>query len=1057
MSFLSFLKIFAGSHHRRFVRQCAPVVKKINALELKFQGLSDEQLQARTPELMARYSKEVAAGKEPNKVLDELLPEAFAIVKNTARRFSDPAHPAHRHIVCEHELEWNMVHYDVQLIGGIALHQRYIAEMATGEGKTLVATLPLYLNALTGRNCHIVTVNDYLARRDAEWMGHLFKFLGLTVGCIQNYMGPDERHVAYGANITYGTASEFGFDYLRDNGMASSAEEQVQREHFYCIVDEIDSILIDEARTPLIISGPVSEEREAPFARFKPAIQDLVSRQERLCNRLISEAHKELEKPEDQRDEELALQKMLQVQIGMPRNKQLLRMMENGAWRKMLDKFDAEMHSDFNKDKRYRLKEKLYYAINEKQHEADLTQVGRDTLRPDNPDAFVLPDLPALFVEIDKNETLSPEERAARKKAAEENFVTVSEEIHTISTLVRAYALFERDVHYVVQDGKVVIVDENTGRIMPGRRWSEGLHQAVEAKENVKIEKETKTYATITIQNYFRLYEKLAGMTGTAETEAGEFNDIYRLGVVAIPTNKPCIRIDENDIVFKTRNEKYRHAIDEIKDAHERGQPVLVGTASVNASETLSRLLRRAGIEHQVLNAKNHQIEADIIANAGQRGAVTIATNMAGRGTDIRLGEGVKELGGLYVLATERHESRRVDRQLRGRCSRQGDPGRSKFLVSLEDDLMRLFANAGPISRLLENSFKEGEPLEHPLLNRSIGTAQKRVEGQNYTIRKRLLEYDDVLNHQREIIYTVRNQALRNASPRKLLFGFVSDEIAVRLDPVFPDEHARPTDADLEPFLDWLHGTFPLRVELDEIRGLDLETVRAKVTARIEDLYTKREEFETTENLTAMERYIITRAIDRNWQDHLTEIEDLRRSVGLRGYGQKNPLNEYKNEAFTYFENMMNRVRGDICNGLFRSATSEAAFNNLMSLIYGQAQMTGPADASVSAAELLAAEQREAAQYAAAEQRAAAELEAAAAGAEYGADDDNDATGNGGRAGDARSPAFTIRREYPKIGRNALVRLRHRDGTTQDLKWKKAEPLLRSDLAWDLDEILKNA
>jgi preprotein translocase subunit SecA len=1010
MSFFSFLKIFAGRHHRRFVKQCLPVVRRINILEKKYQSLSDDQLKAKTAEFMARHKK--------GESLDKLLPEAFAVVKNAARRLKGT-----QHTVCEHTMTWDMVHYDVQLIGGIALHQRHIAEMATGEGKTLVATLPLFLNALSGRNCHIVTVNDYLARRDAEWMGYLFNYLGLTVGCIQNSMGPDERKTAYSANITYGTASEFGFDYLRDNGMAVSAESQVQAEHYYCIVDEIDSILIDEARTPLIISGPVQEEHEPPFARFKPLVQDLVAKQSRLCTRLISEARAELEKDEASRDANAALEKMLQVQIGMPRNKQLLKMMENGTWRKMLDKFDAETHSDFNKERRYRLKEELYYAINEKQHEADLTQIGRDTLRPGDPDAFVLPDLPALFVEIDKDESLSPEQRAARKQEAEQRFIQISEEIHTISTLVRAYALFERDVHYVVHEGKVMIVDENTGRIMPGRRWSDGLHQAVEAKENVNIEKETKTYATITIQNYFRLYEKLAGMTGTAETEASEFNDIYRLGVVAIPTNKPCIRVDENDVIFKTRREKYNHAVAEIEEAHTRGQPMLVGTASVEASEVLSRMLKRVGIPHQVLNAKNHQIEADIIANAGQKGAVTIATNMAGRGTDIRLGEGVKELGGLYVLGTERHESRRVDRQLRGRCSRQGDPGRSKFLISLEDDLMRLFANAGPISRLLEKSFREGEPLEHPLLNRSIGTAQKRVEGQNYTIRKRLLQYDDVLNNQREIIYGLRNQALRDPSPRKLLFSFIADEVTTRLHPAFDEKNTASVgeDVELENFLSWMRATFPIRVSIEEIRGLDIETLRRKTLEKIENFYKSREEFEAPEDLLSMERHIVIRGIDRNWQDHLTEMDELRRSVGLRGYAQKDPLNEYKNEAYNYFEAMMGRVRGDICSGLFRSATSMDAFQDLIQLIQRQMVTTGPENAPATLAE--------------AEKQAAKEKENAPP--------------------PPPPPGITIRREYPKIGRNDVVRIR-RGAETQDLKWKKAEAILRSEPGWELDEVIHN-
>jgi preprotein translocase subunit SecA len=1015
MSLFSFLKIFAGGHHRRFVKKCLPVVKKINEWEQKYQALGDAQLQEKTAVFMARHKK--------GESLDSLLPEAFAVVKNAARRLCGT-----QHLVCGHELTWNMVHYDVQLIGGMALHQRHISEMATGEGKTLVATLPLYLNALTGRNCHIVTVNDYLARRDSEWMGHLFKFLGLTVGCIQNHMGPDERHIAYGANITYGTASEFGFDYLRDNGMATTAGEQVQKEHFYCIVDEIDSILIDEARTPLIISGPVQEEREAPFAQFKPLVQELVAHQARLCNRLISEARAELEAAGEKPSAETlqpTLEKMLQVQIGMPRNKQLARMMENGAWRKMLDKFDAEMHSDFNKDRRYRLKEQLYYAINEKQHEADLTQLGRDTLRPDNPDAFVLPDLPAIYVEIDKDAGFDADQRARKKQDAEASFVKVSEEIHTISTLVRAYALFEKDVHYVVQEGKVMIVDENTGRIMPGRRWSEGLHQAVEAKEGVKIEKETKTYATITIQNYFRLYEKLAGMTGTAETEAGEFKDIYNLGVVAIPTNKPCIRVDENDIIFKTRREKYNHAIEEIREAHGRGQPVLVGTASVDASETLSRMLKRTGIPHQVLNAKNHQIEADIVTAAGQRSAVTIATNMAGRGTDIRLGEGVQDLGGLYVLGTERHESRRVDRQLRGRCSRQGDPGRSKFLVSLEDDLMRLFANAGPISRLLESSFKEGEPLEHPLLNRSIGTAQKRVEGQNYSMRKRLLEYDDVLNDQREIIYRIRNHALRDPDPRGILFSVIADELTTRLDSLYPDEHSTPTEADLENLAAWFRNTFPVRLDTEELRGLPPRTARDNLLEKIRNFYTERETFEDPDQLHEMERHILTRAVDRNWQDHLTEIDDLRRAVSLRGYAQKNPLNEYKNEAYKLFEGTVARFRADVCAGLFRSATSMEAFQGLLRLLQRQIQTSGPEDAPAPL-----------------DDAGHEEAEAPPSGLPLPAG--------------AEPAGVTYRRELPKISRNALVRVRNmQTAETQVLKWKKAEPLLRADIDWEIDEVLQ--
>ncbi|HNW42303.1 MAG TPA: preprotein translocase subunit SecA, partial [Opitutaceae bacterium] len=587
-------KKFSGRHYRKFLESCRPIVARINELEQQYQLLSDDQLRAKTDEFRARLKS--------GETLDQILPEAFAVVKNGARRLC-----GRTVIVCDHELSWNMVHYDVQLIGGIALHQGKIAEMATGEGKTLVATLPLYLNALVGRNAQLVTANDYLARRDAEWMGHLYQFLGLSVGCIQQQMPNDIRREMYSRDITYGTASEFGFDYLRDNGMATRKEDQVQRDHWYCIVDEVDSILVDEARTPLIISGPAPIEREQPFTRLKPAIEGLVNDQMRLVNRFASEAKDILEKAGDSSEEKRrGALKLLQVKMGHPKNKLLLRLMENPEWRKLLDKVETEMNSDLNKDELYKIKEDLLFVIDERQHQADLSEIGRTRLRPDNPDAFVLPDLATEFSDLDKDTSLTPEQREARKLESQNNYAVVSEEIHAISQLLRAYALYERDIEYVVQEGKVMIVDENTGRVMPGRRWSDGLHQAVEAKENVTIERETRTYATITIQNYFRMYEKLAGMTGTAETEATEFFEIYKLAVVVIPTNKPCVRIDRNDSIFKTRRDKYEAVIKEIKVANGRGQPVLVGTVSVESSEILSRLLKRERIVHAVLNAKFH-------------------------------------------------------------------------------------------------------------------------------------------------------------------------------------------------------------------------------------------------------------------------------------------------------------------------------------------------------------------------------------------------------------------------------------------------------------------
>ncbi len=994
--FLSILKLFAGSHHRKFLRKCAPLVKRINAHEAEYQKLSDDQLRAKTDEFKHRHAK--------GESLDALLPEAFAVVKNAARRLCGTSS-----IVCDHELAWEMVHFDVQLVGGIALHQNKIAEMATGEGKTLVATLPLYLNALTGKNCQLVTVNDYLARRDSEWMGYLYRWLGLTVGCIQNQMPGDERKAAYGCDITYGTASEFGFDYLRDNGMALSPDEQVQREHYFCIVDEIDSILIDEARTPLIISGPAAEEREPAFPRLRQPVAGLVELQIRLVTRLINEAREELEKiGEDKEPSADSLDKLWLAAHGMPRNRIFLRLMENGRWRKLLEKHEGVLASEIEKDRRFHLKERLYFAVSERNHESDLSQLGRDTLRPGQPDAFVLPDLPSRYVELDRDESLTPERRAELRTEAEAAYAQVSEDIHAIGQLLKAYTLYEKDKQYVVHEGKVKIVDENTGRIMEGRRWSDGLHQAVEAKEGVALEKENKTYATITIQNYFRMYQKLAGMTGTAETEASEFNDIYRLTVVAIPTHRPCIRSDDNDIVFKTRKEKYQFAIKEIAEANKRGQPVLVGTASVEASEILGRMLAMAKVPHKILNAKHHEAEADIVSMAGQNGAVTIATNMAGRGTDIKLGEGVRELGGLYVLATERHEVRRVDRQLRGRCSRQGDPGRSRFLVSLEDDLMRLFSNAGIISSLLEKSFKEGEPLEHPLLNRSIGTAQKRVEGQNYSMRKRLLQYDDVLNQQRQIVYGLRNRALQAVDSRQTILNIVEEEIEARLDVVFPDPEGEADRRAAETFVYWYITTFHMRIDLEDILARTKAQLTLLATDRVRSLQLGREEHESPEILQYLERNVLLRAIDRNWQNHLTEMEDLRRGVGLRTYAQKDPLNEYKAEAFKAFERLMQQLRTDTCSGLFRTATSMEALEGLMRRAQGQAKAIGPAEPG--------------------------------AGVET-----------------QTSPASVpkpepFRRLAPKIGRNAVVRIR-KGPETQDLKWKKAEALVR-DEGWEVIETL---
>ncbi len=932
------LKRFAGRHNRKFLESVKPVVAQINEIEESYQSLSEDQFKAKT----AEFRQRVKDGES----LDDILPEAFAAVKNAARRLVGTTA-----IVNEHEQTWDMVHFDVQLIGGLALHRGKISEMATGEGKTLVATLPLYLNALTGRNSQLVTVNDYLARRDSEWMGHLYKYLGLTVGCIQQQMRPDVRREMYGCDITYGTASEFGFDYLRDNGMATRKEDQVQRDHWFCIVDEIDSILVDEARTPLIISGPAPVEREQPFTKLKPTVERLVNMQNKLCNRLVSEARKVLDQEDASEDDRHdALRKLLQVKIGQPNNKQLLRAKENADINKALDKLDTEMSSDMQKVEMFRLKEELFFVIDEKQHQADLTEIGRKTLRPDDPDAFVLPDLALEHSAIDGDTSLTPEQREEKKNKSHEAYAAVSEEIHSISQLLRAYCIYERDVEYVVQEGKVNIVDENTGRVMPGRRWSDGLHQAVEAKEGVTIERETRTYASVTIQNYFRMYEKLAGMTGTAETEAAEFNEIYSLGVQVIPTNKPNIRIDKNDSIFKTRRDKFNAVMKEITEANKRGQPVLVGTVSVESSEVLSRMLKRAQITHTVLNAKFHEQEADIVARAGQRGSVTIATNMAGRGTDIKLGEGVREAGGLYVIGTERHESRRIDRQLRGRCSRQGDPGTTKFFLSLEDNLMRLFLQGNIASKLMEGSMREGEELEHSLLNRSIESAQKKVEQQNFSIRKRLLQYDDVLNQQREVIYGIRNAAIHSERPKDIIFEQIEEEIVTRMEAAGVDDKNGPDEASLESLAGWLNSHFPVGVKVPDLQGKEFEALQAELLERVKKAYSVKESAEVPEALGALERYVVINSIDRHWQEHLTEMEELRRAIGLRSYGQKDPLVEYKGEAFKYFEELMNNVRLQICTGLFRSASNIQSFENMLAMLSRGAKTQGPENAPAPAA-----------------------------------------------------------------------------------------------------------
>jgi preprotein translocase subunit SecA len=846
------------------------------------------------------------------------LPEAFAMVKNAARRMTQRQATFN---VCDQPYTWNMVHFDVQLIGGICLHRGMIAEMATGEGKTLVATLPLYLNALTGKGAHLVTTNDYLARRDGETMGQLYSFLGLKTGIIQHDQYPTERREQYYCDVTYGMNSEFGFDYLRDNGMATSKDQQVQRGYHFAIVDEVDSILIDEARTPLIISGPATVSTHQ-YDKFKPLVDQIVMKQTMLCNRLVSEA----EALWDQGKTEEYGRLMVKVKLGQPRNKGYLRAMEDPEKRRVIDKTEVSFYGDTRKEEFFALKEELFFVIDERAHEADLSEQGRLFMNPDDPDTFVLPDLITQFAEIDNDPALTDEQKLEEKQKRQAYCDHQSERIHNISQLLRAYCLFEKDVQYVVEEGKVVIVDEFTGRKMTGRRWSDGLHQAVEAKEGVQIDRETQTLATITIQNYFRLYYKLAGMTGTAETEANEFSDVYKLDVAVIPTNQPCIRKDMNDFIYKTRREKFNSVVKEIVTAHGKQQPVLVGTVSVEASEVLSRMLKREKIPHAVLNAKYHLQEAEIISRAGQPGSVTISTNMAGRGTDIKLGPGVTDVGGLYVIGTERHESRRIDRQLRGRCARQGDPGLSRFYVSFEDDLMRNFGAADRMTKMMERfGLEEGQELEHPWLNKSVETAQKRVEQRNYMIRKRSLDFDDVMNKQREVVYSFRNEAINSEDPRPLLYEVIDEAVPTKVLEFLPEDGQ---DHNPDGLLHWVNITFPMGLT-KEAAALERKTpqeISQFLVERIKKSYELKCSHEPAEAARYLERNIILNSVDRLWQEHLYATDALREAVYLRAYGQKDPLIEYKTEAYDMFTELMANIKGEILHNLFRSTSNLEAF-----------------------------------------------------------------------------------------------------------------------------------
>lgn len=944
-----FLRKIFPSKHEKDVKELWPIVEEINGYFEEYKKLSDDELRAKTVEfrelikkntqehedkiveLRSRLTndithdvrKEIYDELEQTEIeldeiiedtLNELLPQAFAVMKDTSRRLC-----GQEWTVGGSKSRWDMVPFDVQLIGGMVLHQGKIAEMATGEGKTLVGTLPTYLNALPGKGVHIITVNDYLAKRDSEWMGELFKFHNLSVGVILNDMDNDKRRDAYACDIVFGTNNEFGFDYLRDN-MVVDKKFMVQRGHNYAIVDEVDSVLIDEARTPLIISGAV-EMSAHKFDEMNPRVKRIVDAQKTLITKYTAEAEAIIQKGDAASKDEVhyAGVALLRSHRGFPKHKKLMKLFAEPSNKTLMQTTEIEFLRDSAK-RMPEIDDEMYFAIDEKGHSIDLTEKGREFLTTGNEDKdfFVLPDMGTEIAHIENDSSLNDAEKQKKKDELAELYSLRSDRIHTVQQLLRAYALYENDVEYVIQDNKIMIVDEFTGRVLSGRRYSEGLHQAIEAKEGVHVEKDTQTLATVTLQNYFRLYKKLAGMTGTAETEAGEFLDIYKLDVVVIPTNKDCIRDDMNDVVYKTKREKYNAVITEIENMKKIGRPVLVGTTSVEVSETISRMLKRKTVPHEVLNAKQNQREAQIIQNAGLKGAVTIATNMAGRGTDIKLGPGVADLGGLHIVGTERHEARRIDRQLRGRAGRQGDPGSSKFFLSLEDDLMRLFGSER-ISRVMEKlGIAEGEAIEHSMITSSVERAQKKVEENNFGIRKRLLEYDNVMNQQREVIYDRRRQALMGERVKDEIFEMALSYVDATVAKYYPE-------GDMDGLRDEIQRTFMvlMNVSPEEFQTLGEKGLSDHIMKLVHDAYARKEEKYGIDLIAQIERFAMLSVIDDKWKEHLREMDDLKEGINFRAYGQKDPLIEYKKDGFGLFVQMLEDISKDVINFVFKFTTQE--------------------------------------------------------------------------------------------------------------------------------------
>ena len=973
------LKKLFGDKSSQDLRRYEPLVLEINKIYAGLKDYDDDQIRGRIADIKAEIAEklrkkrdeleelEVAYREESDdgernridnqidscrkelksltkETLDDYLPEVFALVKDTCRRLVGQSF-----IVREHPIVWNMVPFDVQLIGGMALHDGKIAEMATGEGKTLVATLPLFLNALVGRGVHLVTVNDYLAMRDAEWMSPIFNFHGMKVGCITTGMDFEQRRDAYLCDVTYGMNSEFGFDYLRDN-MATQPYQLVQRDFYFAIVDEVDSILIDEARTPLIISGPIAQDKNF-YPELKPAIHQLVNAQNALVQRYLTQIREDLREDNPNADNNRLAINLLLIKRAAPRNKAFAKLMQEGELKKLVNDTEGIYLRD---KKMHELDDELFFIVEERQNSVDLCDKGRDMLAKNEKDLFIVESLDDIYRQIDENASLSPEEKAKQKERSTARFMDKSEKLHNINQLLRAYTLFENDVEYVVMDNKVVIVDEFTGRQMPGRRFSDGLHQALEAKENVTIEAGTQTFATITLQNYFRMFEKLAGMTGTALTEESEFMEIYKLPVMAIPTNVPITRIDHEDAIYLTKNEKYQAIINEITYWHKMNKPVLVGTISVEVSEVLSRLLRRHNIPHNVLNARQHQREAEIVALAGQPGAVTIATNMAGRGTDIKLGEGVVTgspesyrglsdkvtpdfpfglpLDGLHMIGSERHESRRIDRQLRGRAGRQGDPGTSRFYLSLEDDLMRLFGTDRVAPMMVKMGLKPGDAITHPWMTKAVEKAQKRVEEHNFEIRKNLIKYDEVMNQQREVIYSYRRSVLKGYNLRNEILEMIQETIQNVVDENIP-ENSYPEDWNLEKICYWFNHGLNLSLTVEDLDSdhLNKELLLNSLTEYVLKAYAHKEQQLGEDTLRNIERRSLLEVVDDEWRDHLHEMDLLKEGVHLRAYANKDPLIEYKKESFDLFEALIARIQETVTKKVFTTyIISQAQLDSML-------------------------------------------------------------------------------------------------------------------------------